>query len=235
MCCRKRTGGQSLPEAPRGAVRRPGRLRRPAGRPCAARAAAGTPGALKGSGEVMCGVFGIFAPGRDVARLTFFGLYALQHRGQESAGIAVRDDGRITAVRDMGLVSQVFDEPTLSSLTGQAAIGHVRYSTTGSSSWENAQPLVHEHHGFSVALGHNGNLLNAGELRAELLGQACASAAARQRSHGGAHRRPGRHRPGRRRARRREAHARRVLGDRADAARALWLSRPLRRAPPGPG
>jgi amidophosphoribosyltransferase len=120
-------------------------------------------------GAVVCGVFGIFAPGRDVARLTFFGLYALQHRGQESAGIAVSDDGHITAVRDMGLVSQVFDEPTLSSLTGQAAIGHVRYSTTGASSWENAQPLLHAHHGLTVAAGHNGNLLNAGELRAELL------------------------------------------------------------------
>lgn len=82
----------------------------------------------------MCGVFGIYAGDRDVARLTYFGLYALQHRGQESAGIAVADDGLITAVRDMGLVAQVFDEATLVSLTGHAAVGHVRYSTTGGAS-----------------------------------------------------------------------------------------------------
>ena len=113
-------------------------------------------------------MFGIFARDRDVARLTFFGLSALQHRGQESAGIAVADDGQITAVKDMGLVSQVFDEPTLASLSGQAAIGHVRYSTTGGASWQNAQPLVRSHDGFTVAVGHNGNLVNASELRAEL-------------------------------------------------------------------
>ncbi len=113
-------------------------------------------------------MFGIYAPGLDVARLTFFGLYALQHRGQESAGIAVADDGQITAVRDMGLVAQVFDERTLASLSGQAAIGHVRYSTTGSTSWQNAQPLMASADGVSVAVGQNGNLVNAGELRAEL-------------------------------------------------------------------
>jgi amidophosphoribosyltransferase len=116
----------------------------------------------------VCGVFGIYAGDRDVARLTYFGLYALQHRGQESAGIAVADDGQITAVRDMGLVAQVFDEATLSSLSGQAAIGHVRYSTTGGSSWQNAQPLVRSGGGVAVAVAHNGNLVNAGELRAEL-------------------------------------------------------------------
>ena len=116
----------------------------------------------------MCGIFGIYAGDRDVARLTYFGLYALQHRGQESAGIAVADDGQITAVRDMGLVAQVFDEATLASLTGHAAIGHVRYSTTGGASWQNAQPLVRSGDGVAVAVAHNGNLVNAGELRAEL-------------------------------------------------------------------
>ena len=116
----------------------------------------------------MCGVFGIYAGDRDVARLTYFGLYALQHRGQESAGIAVADDGEITAVRDMGLVAQVFDEAALSSLTGHAAIGHVRYSTTGGASWQNAQPLVRSGDGIAIAVAHNGNLVNAGELRAEL-------------------------------------------------------------------
>ena len=91
----------------------------------------------------MCGVFGIRAPGRDVARVTYFGLFALQHRGQESAGIAVSDGGRLTVLRDMGLVTQVFDEQNLSGLRGDAAIGHTRYSTTGSSQWSNAQPLIH--------------------------------------------------------------------------------------------
>ena len=116
-----------------------------------------------------CGVFGIFAPGHDVARLTFFGLYALQHRGQESAGIAVADDGQLTIVKDMGLVSQVFDEQTLASLSGQHAIGHVRYSTTGSTHWQNSQPLVRSRNGDSIALGHNGNLVNTTALRDELL------------------------------------------------------------------
>ena len=91
----------------------------------------------------MCGVFGVRAPGRDVARLSYFGLYALQHRGQESAGIAVSENGRLTAVRDLGLVPQVFDERTLSGLHGEYAIGHTRYSTTGGNAWENAQPLLH--------------------------------------------------------------------------------------------
>ena len=120
----------------------------------------------------MCGVFGIYDPtgasDRDVARLTFFGLYALQHRGQESAGIAVSDGVRVTAIKDMGLVSQVFDEPSLSALPGQIAIGHARYSTTGSTVWQNAQPVVRHANGHTVALAHNGNLTNTGELRDQL-------------------------------------------------------------------
>ena len=106
------------------------------------------------------------APGHgDVARLTYFGLHALQHRGQESAGIAVSENGRLTALRDLGLVSQVFDEQKLGGLRGQVAIGHNRYSTTGSSGWANAQPLLHHGRVRTVALGHNGNLINLGELR----------------------------------------------------------------------
>src|SRR5919108_3413537 len=116
----------------------------------------------------MCGIFGVRAPGRDVARLTFFGLHALQHRGQESAGIAVCDQGRLTVLRDMGLVNQVFTEQNLGGLHGDVAIGHTRYSTTGSSRWANAQPLLHHGRARTVALGHNGNLVNADELRAEL-------------------------------------------------------------------
>jgi amidophosphoribosyltransferase len=116
----------------------------------------------------MCGIFGIRAPDRDVARVTFFGLFALQHRGQESAGIAVSDAGRLTVLRDMGLVTQVFDEQKLRGLRGDVAIGHTRYSTTGSTHWANAQPLIQRGRGRTVALGHNGNLVNAAELRAEL-------------------------------------------------------------------
>src|SRR5260221_51496 len=122
----------------------------------------------------MCGVFGVRAPGRDVARLSYFGLYALQHRGQESAGIAVSENGRLTAVRDLGLVPQVFDERTLSGLRGEYAIGHTRYSTTGGNAWENAQPLLHGGRKRLVALGHNGNLVNAEALR-ELVGKPLAS------------------------------------------------------------
>jgi amidophosphoribosyltransferase len=118
-----------------------------------------------------CGVFGIFAagaPGVEVARLTYFALYALQHRGQESAGIAVAPfGGSIWGTRDQGLVSQVFDEHMLRSLVGELAIGHVRYSTTGSSEWENAQPIVREDR-RALALAHNGNLTNAVELHSEL-------------------------------------------------------------------
>lgn len=111
-----------------------------------------------------CGVFGVFAPGEDVARLTYYGLFALQHRGQESAGIAVSDGSRIMVFKDMGLVSQVFDEAILSSLTGHVAIGHTRYSTTGSSVWRNAQPTFASTPRGSLALAHNGNLTNTDEL-----------------------------------------------------------------------
>ena len=116
----------------------------------------------------MCGVFGVYAPERDVARLTYFGLFSLQHRGQESAGIAVSEAGRLTALRDLGLVTQVFDEQKLHGLRGQVAIGHTRYSTTGSSGWANAQPLVQHGRHRTIALGHNGNLVNADALRDEL-------------------------------------------------------------------
>ncbi|MEA2364757.1 MAG: amidophosphoribosyltransferase [Thermoleophilaceae bacterium] len=114
-----------------------------------------------------CGVFGIYAPERDVARLAYFALYALQHRGQESAGIAATHKGQIMTVRDLGLVSQVFDEEKLRALRGELAIGHVRYSTTGSSAWENAQPVWRSDR-RQVALAHNGNLINAVELHSEL-------------------------------------------------------------------
>ncbi len=107
-----------------------------------------------------CGVFGVWAPGEDVARLTYFGLYALQHRGQESAGIATSDGSTILVFKDMGLVSQVFDDAALSSLRGHVALGHTRYSTTGSSTWENAQPTLGPTGAGTVALGHNGNLTN---------------------------------------------------------------------------
>src|SRR5688500_3316343 len=117
----------------------------------------------------MCGVFGLRSSDRDVARLTYFGLHALQHRGQESAGIAVSDRGRLTVLRDMGLVTQVFSEEKLRGLRGQVAIGHCRYSTTGSTQWANAQPIVQHGTARTVALGHNGNLTNTGELREELL------------------------------------------------------------------
>jgi amidophosphoribosyltransferase len=116
----------------------------------------------------MCGVFGIRSAERDVARLAYFGLYALQHRGQESAGIAVSEQGRLTVLRDLGLVSQVFNERRLGGLVGDVAIGHTRYSTTGASGWANAQPLVQHGRARTVALGHNGNLTNAAALREEL-------------------------------------------------------------------
>jgi amidophosphoribosyltransferase len=117
----------------------------------------------------MCGVFGIRSAERDVSRLAYFGLFALQHRGQESAGIAVSDGGRLTVLRDMGLVAQVFNEQQLQALPGELAIGHTRYSTTGANRWANAQPLIHHGHARTVALGHNGNLVNVEELRDELL------------------------------------------------------------------
>ncbi len=117
-----------------------------------------------------CGVFGVHAPGSEVARLAYFALFALQHRGQESAGIAATEGGPIMALRDLGLVSQVFDEAKLRALSGSMAIGHVRYSTTGSSAWENAQP-IYRSDAREVALAHNGNLVNAVELHSELRAQ----------------------------------------------------------------
>ncbi len=116
-----------------------------------------------------CGVFGVVAPDADVARLTFFGLYALQHRGQESAGIAVSNGRGLRYFKEMGLVSQVFNEEKMRPLVGHMAIGHTRYSTTGSSKLENAQPFVVESVLGPLAVGHNGNLTNAAALRHELL------------------------------------------------------------------
>jgi amidophosphoribosyltransferase len=121
-----------------------------------------------------CGVFGLYAPGHEVSRLSYFALYALQHRGQESAGIAAADrGGHIITRRELGLVNQVFTENELRTLAGELAIGHVRYSTTGSNAWENSQP-VQRSEGTNgsrreVALAHNGNLINALELHEELL------------------------------------------------------------------
>jgi amidophosphoribosyltransferase len=114
-----------------------------------------------------CGLFGVWAPGDDVARLTYFGLFAQQHRGQEAAGIAVGDGHNILVYKDLGLVSQVFTEATLTTLHGDLAIGHTRYSTTGSTTWENAQPVFKSDGVRSIALGHNGNLVNTAELAAE--------------------------------------------------------------------
>ena len=117
-----------------------------------------------------CGLFGVWAPGEDVARLTYFGLYALQHRGQESAGIAVSDGQNILVYRDLGLVSQVFNESTLSTLQGDLGIGHTRYSTTGSTTWDNAQPAFKTDGQRGLALGHNGNLVNT-EVLSERVGR----------------------------------------------------------------
>jgi amidophosphoribosyltransferase len=115
-----------------------------------------------------CGVFGVFNPGAPVAHLAYLGLYALQHRGQESAGIAVSDGHLVTVVKDMGLVSTVFDDRVLAALPGTHAIGHVRYSTTGSSVWNNSQPVYRGTAAAEFALGHNGNLVNTAELADEL-------------------------------------------------------------------
>ena len=115
-----------------------------------------------------CGLFGVYAPDEEVAHLTFFGLYALQHRGQESAGMAVSDGTNILVFRELGLVSQVFSERSLASLQGHLCIGHTRYSTTGSTTWENAQPTFKTAGRGGLALGHNGNLVNTGELAAEV-------------------------------------------------------------------
>ncbi len=117
----------------------------------------------------MCGVFGVWAPGEEVAKLTYYGLYALQHRGQEAAGIAVSNGQQILVFKDVGLVAQVFDEASLSSLGGHVAVGHCRYSTTGGSTWENAQPTLGATASGTVALAHNGNLVNTFELR-DLIG-----------------------------------------------------------------
>ncbi|RAV33901.1 Amidophosphoribosyltransferase precursor [Corynebacterium heidelbergense] len=112
-----------------------------------------------------CGVFGVWAPGEDVSKLTYYGLYALQHRGQEAAGIAVGNGDQIVVFKDLGLVSQVFDEQSLDSLRGHIALGHTRYSTAGGACWENAQPMFRmSPDGTDVALGHNGNLVNHRQL-----------------------------------------------------------------------
>lgn len=123
--------------------------------------------------EEACGVFGVYAPGEDVAKLTYFGLFALQHRGQESAGIAIFDNGQVRVHKEMGLVSQVFNEAILQQLTGHIAIGHNRYSTTGSSHVVNAQPAVLETRLGPIALAHNGNLVNTSQLRDKLLEKDC--------------------------------------------------------------
>ncbi len=144
---------------------------RPAGEPPLAGRSLGIDVIDEGPKEE-CGVFGVWAPGEEVAKLTYYGLYALQHRGQEAAGIAVADGAGILVFKDLGLVSQVFDEQTLSSLVGHVAVGHCRYSTTGGNNWENAQPTYATTAvGSGIALGHNGNLVNTAELasRAALL------------------------------------------------------------------
>ena len=124
-----------------------------------------------------CGVFGVWAPGEDVSKLTYFGLFALQHRGQEGAGIAVGDEGRIVVFKDSGLVSQVFDEAILDALQGDVAIGHTRYSTAGSGKWENVQPMFRTSpNGTDVSLAHNGNLVNFKTLEDEAVRRKLVSA-----------------------------------------------------------
>jgi len=123
--------------------------------------------------EEACGVFGLYAPGEDVAKLTYFGLFALQHRGQESAGIATFEGSQVYLHKDMGLVSQVFNEKVLKQLPGDLAVGHTRYSTTGSSRVVNAQPAVVKTDLGTLALAHNGNLVNTAQLREELLRDNC--------------------------------------------------------------
>lgn len=116
-----------------------------------------------------CGVFGVWAPGEEVAKMTFYGLFALQHRGQEAAGISVGDGSQVLVYKDLGLVSQVFDEQVLASLSGHVTVGHARYSTSGGGHWENAQPTFRTTSaGRGLALGHNGNLVNTAELREQL-------------------------------------------------------------------
>src|SRR5690625_1973541 len=129
-------------------------------------AGAGAPGAaMSDAPKDECGVFGLWAPGEEVAKLAYFGLYALQHRGQESAGIATSNGEKILVYKDMGLVSQVFDDPSLRALTGHIAVGHTRYAMNGPATWENAQPTLGPTAGGTIALGHNGRLTNAPELR----------------------------------------------------------------------
>jgi len=123
--------------------------------------------------EEACGVFGIYAPGENVAKLAYFGLFALQHRGQESAGIATFEGDKVHLHKDMGLVSQVFKEDSLSQMPGRMAVGHTRYSTTGSSHIANTQPAVVETRLGPLALAHNGNLVNTPELREDLLRRNC--------------------------------------------------------------
>ena len=172
----------------------------------------------------------MYAPGQPVAHLSYLGLYALQHRGQESAGIAVSDGETITVVKDMGLVTQVFDERRLAPLDGHLAIGHVRYSTTGSSTWRNAQPVYRSVADAGFALGHNGNLTNTEEL-VERSRHAARRAHLRQR----ADRRAARQRVRRRAALRRSRPRARARAG-AAAARGCVLARadgrgaPVRRA-----
>jgi amidophosphoribosyltransferase len=157
------TLGRAFPPPPRGALRVP-----------SAHGQSALPPATDPSDDAYqpedpvgeeCGVFGVWAPGEDVAKLTYYGLYALQHRGQEAAGMAVSDGSNVLVYKELGLVAQVFDEATLSSMVGHLAIGHTRYSTTGSGTWENAQPSFRTlETGGSLALGHNGNLTNTDEL-----------------------------------------------------------------------
>ncbi|MDP9232929.1 MAG: amidophosphoribosyltransferase, partial [Actinomycetota bacterium] len=123
---------------------------------------------MTGEARDKCGVVGIYAPAEDVGRLTYYALYALQHRGQESAGIAIADGNTVVVYKELGLVAQVFDETVLSSLRGHLAIGHVRYSTTGSTTWENAQPSYKSSPTGQIAVAHNGNLVNTLELKQSL-------------------------------------------------------------------
>ncbi len=123
---------------------------------------------LDDSPKEECGVLGVYVPGAEAARVAFFALYALQHRGQESAGLAVSDGRQVRMHKDMGLVSQVFDEDVLATLPGEMAVGHTRYSTTGASVLHNAQPIFCQSVVGEIGVAHNGNLINARELRAEL-------------------------------------------------------------------
>jgi len=118
----------------------------------------------------MCGVFGVVAPGQEAARIAALGIFALQHRGQESAGVAVSDGEQLMLYKDLGLIAQVLDDRRLPSLRGELAIAHCRYSTTGSTVWENAQPTLRLGPRRALAIGHNGNLVNTRELLAKLAG-----------------------------------------------------------------